>query len=514
MGVLELFDRGAHTHGARACLVEGSLVRTYKEVQVRTRHIAAALRRDGIAAADKVSVYSPNSVGAYEAMLGIYRARGVFVPGNAKGHVTENIYIFNQCDTRALFYHSSLEQEIEQVRNQCPGIRVLVCVDADMPDAPSMSRWLADTTPFHDDSMTQRDALTSIYSTGGTTGRTKGVMFSSLTWDVMTANFLSVVTCPPDPVFLLVSPMTHGAGTSSIALLPMGVTVVIHDRFDAGAVLAAIDRHRVTHLFLPPTAIYMLLEHPALRENDYSSLSCFLYAGAPMSVDKLKDALAVFGPVMMQTYGQTEAPMFCTALTPAEHVAGLSSPKHLASCGRPLLLTPLEIMDDAGRILPPNERGEIVVRGDLVMLGYYNNPEATLEAGKFGWHHTGDIGVKDEDGYVYVLDRKKDMIISGGFNIYPVEVEQVLWSHPAVQECAVIGVPDDKWGEAVKAVIELKPGRTADPTEVMAFCRERLGGVKAPKTVEVWESLPRTPVGKVSKKDVRERFWRGLGRTI
>jgi acyl-CoA synthetase (AMP-forming)/AMP-acid ligase II len=171
-------------------------------------------------------------------------------------------------------------------------------------------------------------------------------------------------------------------------------------------------------------------------------------------------------------------------------------------------------MDDEGRILPPNERGEIVARGNLVMKGYYKNPSATQEASRFGWHHTGDIGLKDEEGYFYIVDRKRDMVISGGFNIYPSEIEQVLWSHPAVEDCAVVGVPDEKWGEAVKAIIQLKPGVSAAIEEFEGFCRQRLGGMKTPKSFEVWDQLPRSPVGKVLKRSIRDHFWAGRSRNV
>jgi acyl-CoA synthetase (AMP-forming)/AMP-acid ligase II len=235
-----------------------------------------------------------------------------------------------------------------------------------------------------------------------------------------------------------------------------------------------------------------------------------------MSSEKLKEAIDVFGPVMAQTYGQAESPMLCTFLSPQEHqVSG--NPVHeqrLASCGRATLLTQVAIMDDDGRLLDAGDRGEIVIRGNLVMKGYVNNPAATEEASRFGWHHTGDIGLMDSDGYVYIVDRKRDMIISGGFNIYPSEIEQVLWAHPDVQDCAVIGVPDDKWGEAVKAVVELKPGATTAPQDLLDFCRARLGGMKTPKSAEIWPELPRSPVGKVLKRDIRERFWAGQARRV
>jgi acyl-CoA synthetase (AMP-forming)/AMP-acid ligase II len=219
---------------------------------------------------------------------------------------------------------------------------------------------------------------------------------------------------------------------------------------------------------------------------------------------------------MTQAYGQTEAPLLCTFLGPAEHAVEdpVQLRRRLASCGRQTLFTRVEIMDESGRILGCNEPGEIVVRGDLVMLGYHDNPAENAQASRFGWHHTGDVGLRDEQGYFYIVDRKKDMIISGGFNIFPSEIEQVLWSHPAVQDCAVIGVPDDKWGEAVVAIVELKDSRTSCDDDLAAFCRERLGGMKTPKRIEFWPELPRSPVGKVLKRDIRERFWQGQSRRV
>jgi acyl-CoA synthetase (AMP-forming)/AMP-acid ligase II len=281
--------------------------------------------------------------------------------------------------------------------------------------------------------------------------------------------------------------------------------------------LGAIQRHRVTEFFLPPTVIYRLLEIPDLAENvDFSSLKYFLYGAAPMSVQKLKRAIEVFGPVMMGGYGQTEAPTSISFLTPREHfVAGeLASDERLASVGRPNPLVRVEIVNDQNEILPTGETGEICVRGDLVMKGYYKAPDKTAETIVDGWLHTGDIGHVDCDGYLHITDRKKDMIISGGFNVYPSEIEQVIWSHPSVQDCAVIGVPDAQWGEAVKAVVELNIGQRVSADELIALCKDRLGSVKAPKTVEFVDSLPRSPVGKVLKKDLRAKYWQNEARRI
>ena len=224
----------------------------------------------------------------------------------------------------------------------------------------------------------------------------------------------------------------------------------------------------------------------------------------------------IFGPVLTQLYGQAEAPMMCSLMTPSEHTLWLKEGKleRLASCGRPCLRTTLAIMDDTGNLLGPDEIGEIVVRGDLVTPGYYKNPSATQEVRAFNWHHTGDVGKTDEEGYLYIVDRKNDMIISGGCNIYPAEIEQALLSLPQIQDCAVVGIPDEKWGEAVTAVIEVIPGQTFVKSAALEHCRSRLGGVKTPKTIVVWDQLPRSPVGKVLRREIRESFWRGRNRQI
>lgn len=310
--------------------------------------------------------------------------------------------------------------------------------------------------------------------------------------------------------------MTHAAGVVIFALMGIGVTNVFMAKADPLRIAANIQQHRVTTLFLPPTAIYSMLAAPGIRDFDYSSLKYFIYAAAPISEEKLKLAIDVFGPVMAQTFGQAESPMICCFLSPKEHlvIGDPEKQRRLMSCGRPSVFTQVEIMDDDGTILGAEAKGEIVVRGNLVTLGYNKQPEATAKIRRFGWHHTGDVGFKDKDGYVYIADRKSDMIISGGFNLYPNEIEQVIWSHPAVQDCAVVGVPDEKWGEAVKAIVELKPGARASEEELLAFCRKSLGGLKCPKSFEIWSELPRSSVGKVLKKDIRARFWVGRSRNI
>jgi acyl-CoA synthetase (AMP-forming)/AMP-acid ligase II len=511
MRLIDYFDRGADLFPQRDCLHDGTRGWTYADVRGTTHRVANGLLAAGLRRGDKVAVYSPNHAMAYAALLGIQRAGLIWAPVNARNAIDENLYILDNTDVAFLFYHSSVAPYLPRLREGCPKIKTFLCIDG-----PEFESWLAkqgDTAPDLGDAT---DEVAILISSGGTTGRPKGVQITHRVIETMNAIFWATMPIEGPPVHLMVAPMTHAAGVCSFPLLPYGGTNIFMGTADPGAILAAIERHKVTHLYMPPTLIYILLAHPDIGRYDYGSLRRLIYAAAPMSVDKLVEAIRVFGPVLTQTYGQAEACMIATVFSREDHVAALESNKRhrLASCGRISPLMRLEIMGDDGKILPRGERGEIVLRGGLVMAGYYKNPQATAEASAFGWHHTGDIGVIDEDGFVYIVDRKKDMIISGGFNVFPSEVEQVLWSHPAVQDCAVIGVPDEKWGEAVKAVVELKPGAAATAEELIALAKDRLGGVKAPKSVDFTATLPRSPVGKVLKKDLRATYWAGRERKI
>ncbi len=347
-----------------------------------------------------------------------------------------------------------------------------------------------------------------LVGTGGTTGRPKGVMLTGGNIETMSALTLMSYPFRPRPRYLALAPLTHAAGVLCFPVMTLGGEIVIMPKPDLGEFLALVERHRITHTFLPPTLIYMLLGQAGLDQTDKTSLQCLWYGAAPMSASRLEEAINRIGPVMGQLFGQTEAPMMISTLAPAEHFRddGSLATERLSSAGRPTPLTTVAIMDDEGRLLGQGQRGEIVVRGSLVMAGYYKNPDATAEASQHGWHHTGDVGYLDEDNLLFIVDRAKDMIITGGFNVYSAEVEQALLAHPAVQDCAVIGLPDDKWGERVTAVLQLRAGQSVSEAEVRAFVKERLGSVKAPKQVEVWPDLPRSKVGKILKAEVKAQL--------
>ena len=305
--------------------------------------------------------------------------------------------------------------------------------------------------------------------------------------------------------------LDHAGGIIAMAALAQGGTVVMMSVADPEQILDNIPRHKVSLLFLPPTVIYILMNHPKCRETDFSSLRYLISAAAPFAVEKIARAHAIFGPVVCQSYGQTESGFPLTFLSPTAVTEALKNEKlapRLKSVGLPTAtISCIEIMNDEGELLGPDDVGEIVLKGPTVMFRYINDPEATAAIQKDGWQHTGDLGYRDADGYIYISDRKRDLIISGGFNVFPLEVEQVLAQHSAVQDCAVIGVPDEKWGEAVKAVVERAPGTSVSAEELIALCKEKLGSVMAPKSIDFIDQLPRSAVGKVLKRDLRAQYW-------
>jgi acyl-CoA synthetase (AMP-forming)/AMP-acid ligase II len=437
---------------------------------------------------------------------------------NVRNSVLENIDVIKMFDVQVLIFDSSIEEHIASIKESCPSVKVVICFDrATSKYGPSLSDLIAGFPEQAPDIQRKPDDVTILAATSGTTGHPKGLMLTHLNFESMVAGFGIVMPHDEPPVNLVVAPLSHAAGFLALSTLPYGGTQLLIPKPDPGLIAEWIEKYRVTLLFLPPTLIYMMLAHPDVKKYDYSSLRYIIYGAAPMSVEKLREAISVFGPVLHQQYAQMEVPMVITVLTRADHMEALSSPDkqhRLLSCGRPGPFVRIGVMDDDGHFLPVGQPGEIVLRSLLVMKGYYKNPAATEEVSTFGWHHTGDVGRMDEDGFVYLVDRKKDMIISGGFNVYPAEVEQVLWSHPAVQDCAVIGIPDEKWGEAVTAVVELKPGLSVGTEELILLCKQRVGSVKAPKTVQFWPELPRSGTGKVLKREIRKVFWEGQDRMI
>jgi acyl-CoA synthetase (AMP-forming)/AMP-acid ligase II len=486
---------------------------TYGGVQELSWRIARALDWSGVRPGDKVAILSANDPVAFCCVFGISRAGAVWCPVNPRNEAAENRDLLGLFGCSCLIFQEAFAPLVAKILPGLPALTTLVCLDGDVPAATPFWRWLdgLGAGPWQAE---PADDMVMLAGTGGTTGRPKGVMLTGHNIETMSALTLMSYPFVPRPRYLALAPLTHAAGVLCFPVMTLGGEIVIMPAPDLTAFLALIERHRITHTFLPPTLIYMLLDHPALGSADLSSLRCLWYGAAPMSVTRLEEALDRIGPVMGQLFGQTEAPMMISTLAPEDHfrAGGSVARERLSSAGRPTPLTQVAIMDGDGNLLGLGQRGEIVVRGPLVMAGYYQDAVATAEAGRHGWHHTGDIGYLDEDNYLFIVDRAKDMIITGGFNVYSAEVEQVLLAHPAVQDCAVVGLPDEKWGERVTAVVQPHPGHSVTADEVRSFVKSRLGSVKAPKQVEVWADLPRSRVGKVLKSDIKSRLSTAPGR--
>jgi acyl-CoA synthetase (AMP-forming)/AMP-acid ligase II len=510
MRLTEYLDKGASLEPGAPCLTMHGHQRSYAQVQQASYQIARALDRSGVRPGDKVAILSANDPVAFSCVFGIARAGAVWCPVNPRNQAAENRDLLDLVDCTGLIFQSAFADLVKRIAPELPRLTTLVCLDGDQPGAVSFTDWLgeADSAPW---SAAPPDDIVMIAGTGGTTGQPKGVMLTGGNLATMTALTLMSYPFEGKPVYLALAPLTHAAGVLCFPVLALGGEIVIMPAPDLGDFLKLIAAHQVTHAFLPPTLIYMLLDRPELAAADLGSLQCLWYGAAPMSAARLEEAITALGPVLGQLFGQTEAPMMISTMAPRDHVRadGSLATERYASAGRPTPLVTVAIMGPDGDLLPPGERGEIVVRGPLVMAGYYKDPAATAEAGRHGWHHTGDIGYLDPFQYLFIVDRAKDMIITGGFNVYSAEVEQALLAHPAVQDCAVIGLPDPKWGEQVTAVVQLHAGHAADEAELRAFARERVGSVKAPKQVEVWADLPRSAVGKVLKKEVRFRLLAG-----
>ncbi|MEC7761287.1 MAG: AMP-binding protein [Pseudomonadota bacterium] len=511
-------DRGAELNPDGPCIAEKDKTWSYTEVQAFTYRFANKLDALGFGPGKHGAILATNSALAFKCVLGFHRAGLTYIPANSKSGLDETHYALDQFDCDVLVFESQYVDRVRELKKLLPRLQLLVCLDQDFDDFPSVQTWLADAPEDPFAVYQDRDALAMLMPTGGTTGRSKGVMLTQRNLHNLIGTYMSCFSyrATERPVVMVAAPITHAAGPMAMPTLGRGGLVVILPGPDVALMLDTIEKFHVTEFFLPPTVVYRMLDFPGIESRDFSSLKYFSYAAAPMSLDKLKRALKIFGPCMTQFFGQTEAPAVCTFLAPDEHWSGddIASDEVLTSCGFPTPMIELEILDENNQIMSRGEQGEVCVRGDLVMAGYYKDPRTTAETIVDGWLHTGDIGWLDSGGRLHLCDRKKDMIISGGLNVYPQEVEQVIWSHSAVQDCAVIGIPDEEWGELITAVIELNPGEDLTADEVIALCKSKLGSVKCPKRVDFIDTLPRSAAGKVLKRELRAKYWADKDRMI
>jgi acyl-CoA synthetase (AMP-forming)/AMP-acid ligase II len=517
MNIGSLLTKTSRLYGNRLAIQHGEQQLTYAELTQRVGQLAQALQTLGVRPGDRVALVQRNGPALFETLFACFRAGAVAVPINMRLHPEEVAFICQDCKAKVLVATGEYATSALQARTQVPELQ-LVGVER-IAGALDYESFLSAADPMTTDAEVDPDDLAWLFYTSGTTGKPKGAMLTHRNLLAMTMNYFADVNpLAPEDVVLHAAPLTHGSGLFGLPAIAKGAAnVILHTpNFDPPTVFQLIERLRVTTVaFLAPTQIKMLLNGP-YQSYDLSSLRCIPYGGGPMYVEDMKQAVETFGPVLVQIYGQGEAPMTISYLRQEAHVT-FGDPvaeQRLASAGIPRTDVEVRIVDDDDHEVTVGEIGEIVARGSVVMAGYWKRPGETAVSLRGGWLHTGDIGMMDAQGYLYLLDRMKDMIISGGNNIYPREIEEVLLKHPAIYEVAVIGVPDPLWGESVKAMIALRPGMSVTEEEVNDLCRQHLASYKKPRTVEFVPELPKNAYGKILKRELREQYWQDRERRI
>jgi long-chain acyl-CoA synthetase len=491
---------------------------TYERFYRRALALGGCLREQGLRAGDRVAFVLGNSARVLETIYGCFAAGIIVVPINARLHPREIAYIVDHSGARVLVHDPEYQDGIAEREREFANLDLRVCTEQ-AKGAIAFEELLDGATGLDAPVDVAPEDPSWLFYTSGTTGRPKGATWTHRTISVVVMNYLADVhNIQPGEVVLHAAPMSHGSGIVALPAVARGAEQVIFapKSFDPKALFAQIERDRVSHIaFLAPTQIVKMLEEHVEGEFDLSSLRAICYGGAPIHVAHLSRALHVFGPVFAQIYGQGEAPITITGLRASEHAELVAAgDERIGSAGTIRTDVEARVVDSEDHELPPGEPGEIVARGDVVMQGYWNDPNATAEALRGGWLHTGDIGMFDDRGYLFLLDRAKDMIITGGNNVYPREVEEIIVEHPAVAAVVVVGIPDDYWGEAVHAVVVLEPGAEASREEIIDHCGRQLAGYKKPKSIDFVDALPVSGYGKVLRREVRERYWRGQERRI
>jgi long-chain acyl-CoA synthetase len=522
MNVGQLITRAAEKFPSKTAIIQDGLSFSYAEFNQRINRLAGALSGLGLKKGERIGVLLKNCHQFLEIYFAAAKIGAIFCPYNYMLTPAELKGLMEYSSPRFLFYGPEFDSIMPDTAGQVAAVEKAICLEA---PAGSQALDYEALLAAGDEAEPMAEVggldVMSIFFTSGTTGLPKGAMRSHRHVLSTAVTGLIENQISYGEITLIATPMYHVAFEDLIGrcFFVPNTSVVYTQAFDPAGVLACLAEQKITNCLMVPTMIAALLNTPEIETAELSHLKRIFYVGAPMPVELLRQALKVFGRYgtgFCQQYGQTETGPLTTILRPEDHVA--DGPEHLvkrlASAGKPVLDYQVRIMDEDGGITPGGEVGEIAVKSEAMMLGYWRLPDKTAEKMKDGWLLTGDMGYVDQDGYIFIVDRKDDLIISGGKNIYPREVEEALYEHPAVLEAVVVGVPDDYWGEAVKAVVALKPGAEAGADEIQEFCAGKLARYKAPKTLEVWEDLPKSATGKLLRRKVREVYWEGSGRKI
>ena len=500
----ETLRANARYHGDVVAVQCNGRSLTHAKLYERARRLAASWAAAGLLPMDRVSVLAMNELEYFELYAAAELSGVVLATLNFRLAVPELAFILKDSAPRHLVFEAQYLPAVEQLRAQLPGIETYACIGGEAPWAQGYEHYLQEGDAGFEPVPPQVGDLAYLVYTSGTTGRPKGCMLGQRGMTSFAEILSGVMQSSSSDRTLLMMPMFHvGAKMIQLGAHWQGGSVVLHRSFDAKAILETIERERITVTHMAPTMIQMLLDHPDVLRHDLSSLRMLVYSAAAMPVALLRRGLELLGPIFTQMYGQTEG---AGTVLPASHHRPDGDERdreRFKSIGVPMRGTEVRIVDAHGRDCVPGAAGEIVVRGPMCMQGYWNNSAATLETLRDGWLHTGDVGRFDADGFIYLVDRMKDVIVSGGENIYSREVEEALYEHTAVCEVAVIGEPDPKWGEAVCAVVALHARSAVDADQLTAHCRERIAGYKRPRRYVFVTELPKLPSGKIDKREVR-----------
>jgi len=498
---------------------------TYREFYERINRLSHSLKIFGIRKGDKVAILHPNCHIFLEAYYAIPQVEAISVPINYRLSPKEIAFILQDSESKILIADPMFKNQINPIRKEIRGIERILwtgepkelndSVDLNYEEVLQKAEDSALPEPF-----LNGEDIAQIYYTSGTTGRPKGVMLSHKNVTTHALGAIAEIHIVDQDIWIHVAPLFHLADAwATWAVTWVGGTHVLVKEFDAKVVLETIQREKVTLTNLIPTMLNLMVNHPDVAKFDYNSLRVLLSGGAPIAPEVVRKIVETFKCDYIQTYGMTETSPYLTVSILKEHLKNLSDENQLqfkSKTGREFISVALKVVNEQGKEVKNDEKevGEIIVKGDIVTTGYWKLPEETRKSIKDGWLYTGDMAVIDEEGYVTIVDRKKDMILTGGENVYSTEVENVLYMHPAILECAVVGIPDQKWGEAVKGIVVLKPGQKTTEQEIIQFCKERMAHYKAPKFIDFIEALPRSGSGKIHKKGLRDKYWEGYEKKV
>jgi len=492
---------------------------TFSQMDVRINRLSHGLLSLGLTTGHKVGVLLNNGLESATSILAIPRSGLTYISLNARHSANEHMDVLNDSETDAVIVGEAFIDNLKPILPSVPSLKHVIVAGKSQPGRLTYDELVADQPETIPDVDVDYDKdIERIQYTSGTTGRPKGVVWPFRVGYNVITNILMNMDKPigPETVNLNIGPLTHAAGLMMMVYYCRGAKNIILSRFDEEEILKAVERERVTSLLLIPTMLYRVLMFPKLSSYDLSSVNRIWYGTAPMAVDRLKEGIRIFGRVFRQNYGMTECAQPITFLGPEDHVIDGTETQtnRLFSAGRPAMGVEVKIVDEEDKEVKLGETGEILICTDKLMKGYWKMPEETAEAFKDGWFHTRDMGMMDEEGYIYLMDRKSDMIISGGFNIYPREVEDVIMSYPGVAETAVIGVPDDMWGEAIKAFVVPKAGMELTEAGIIRHCKGNLASYKKPKSVDFIKEIPKNLYGKINRRALKEPFWKVLDRLV